>query len=153
MNMPLLSPPLGVRAVDLRDADERARIDAFVRAHPEGTPFHLPAWSVAVARGCGQKSHNLVAERADGSIAGMVPLTEIRSPLFGRALVSNGFAVDGGMLVESEAAIRPLGEAAWALAEKLGCPTLELRGGRVEGPEWITDDRTYLGFVRADRRR
>lgn len=148
MNMSLLSPPLSVRAVDLRDMDERARIDAFVRAHPEGTPFHLPAWSVAVARGCGQKSHNLVAERADGSIAGMVPLTEIRSPLFGRALVSNGFAVDGGILVESEAAIRPLGEAAWALAEKLGCPTLELRGGSVEGPEWITDDRTYLGFDR-----
>ena len=57
------------------------------------------------------------------------------------------------MLVESEAAIRPLGEAAWALAERLGCPTLELRGGRVEGGEWITDGETYLGFARGDRRR
>jgi FemAB-related protein (PEP-CTERM system-associated) len=148
MNIPLVSAPLALRAVDLRDAGERARVEAFVRAHPQGTPFHLPAWSLAVARGCGQKSHTLVAERADGAIAGMVPLTEIRSPLFGRALVSNGFAVDGGILVDNEAAIRPLGEAAWALAVKLGCPTLELRGGCVEGPEWITDDRTYLGFAR-----
>lgn len=148
MNMPLVSVPLGLRAVDLRDAGERARLDAFVRAHPEGTPFHLSAWGAAVAEGCGQRSHMIVAERADGSLAGMLPLTEIRSRLFGAALVSNGFAVDGGILAENDAAIRPLGEAAWALAEKLGCPTLEMRGGPVEGPEWTLDDQTYLGFVR-----
>jgi FemAB-related protein (PEP-CTERM system-associated) len=146
--MPLVSAPLGLRAVDLRDADERARLDAFVRAHSEGTPFHLPAWSKAVAEGCGQRSHTLVAERADGSLAAMLPLTEVRSPLFGKALVSNGFAVDGGILSDSEDAVRPLGEAAWALAEKLGCPTLDIRGGSVEGPEWIRDETTYLGFVR-----
>ncbi|WEK01582.1 MAG: FemAB family PEP-CTERM system-associated protein [Candidatus Sphingomonas phytovorans] len=148
MNMPLVSAPLGLRAVDLRDAAELARLDSFVRAHPEGTPFHLPAWSAAVAKGCGQRSHTLVAERANGSLAAMLPLTEVRSPLFGKALVSNGFAVGGGILAESDDAVRPLGEAAWALAEKLGCPTLEIRGGPVEGPEWIRDGETYLGFVR-----
>ena len=146
--MPLVSAPLGLRAVDLRDAGEVARLDAFVRAHPEGTPFHLPAWSTAVAEGCGQRSHTLVAERADGSLAAMMPLTEIRSPLFGKALVSNGFAVGGGILSDSEDAVRPLGEAAWALAETLACPTLEVRGGPLKGPEWIRDETTYLGFVR-----
>ena len=148
MNMPLSSALLGIRAIDLRDAGERARLDAFVRAHPEATPFHLPAWSVAVAEGCGQKSHTLVAERADGSLVGMVPLTEIRSPLFGKALVSNGFAVGGGILAEGEAAVQPLADAAWALAEKLGCPTLELRGVGGDGPEWLVDDHSYLGFTR-----
>jgi FemAB-related protein (PEP-CTERM system-associated) len=148
VNIPLISVPLGLRAVDLRDSAERARLDAFVRAHPNGTPFHLPAWSAAVAEGCGQRSHMLVAERADGSLAAMLPLTEVRSPLFGKALVSNGFAVGGGILAETDEAVRPLGEAAWALAEKLGCPTLEIRGGPVDGPEWIRDDATYLGFVR-----
>jgi len=146
--MPLVSAPLGLRAADLRDPAEVARLDAFVRTHPEGTPFHLPAWSVAVAKGCGQRSHMLVAERADGSLAAMLPLTEIRSPLFGKALVSTGFAVDGGILTETEDAVRPLGEAAWALAETLGCPTLEMRGGPVEGDAWIRDDETYLGFAR-----
>ena len=146
--MPLMSAPLGLRGVDLRDAGELARLDAFVRAHPEGTPFHLPAWGKAVAEGCGQRGHTLVAERADGSLAAMLPMTEVRSPLFGKALVSNGFAVDGGILAESDDAVRPLGEAAWALAMTLGCPTLEIRGGPVEGPEWIRDDSTYLGFVR-----
>jgi FemAB-related protein (PEP-CTERM system-associated) len=146
--MPLISVPLGLRAVDLRDAAELARLDAFVRTHPEGTPFHLPAWSAAVAKGCGQRSHTLVAERADGSLAAMLPLTEIWSPLFGKALASNGFAVDGGILTETQDAVRPLGEAAWALAEKLDCPTLEIRGGAVEGDEWIRDEETYLGFAR-----
>ncbi|MEO8374034.1 MAG: FemAB family XrtA/PEP-CTERM system-associated protein, partial [Sphingomonas bacterium] len=146
--MPLSSAPLGIRAIDLRDTGERARLDAFVRAHPQGTPFHLPAWSVAVAEGCGQKSHTLVAERADGSLVGMVPLSEIRSPLFGKALVSNGFAVGGGILAEGEAAVQALADAAWALAEALDCPTLELRGVGGEGPEWLLDDHSYLGFTR-----
>jgi FemAB-related protein (PEP-CTERM system-associated) len=146
--MPLRSTPLALRRVDLREADERARIDAWVRAQPDATPFHLPAWTVAVARACGHKSHTLVAERADGSLAGMVPLTEISSRLFGRALVSNGFAVDGGILAEDPAAVRVLGEAAWSLARQLNCPTLELRGGPAEGLEWHRDEHTYLGFVR-----
>ncbi|MEN2788315.1 FemAB family XrtA/PEP-CTERM system-associated protein [Sphingomonas oligophenolica] len=146
--MSMISQPFALRAADLRDPGERARLDAYVRAHPQGTPFHLPAWSVAVAEGCGQKSHTLVAERADGSLAGMVPLTEIRSPLFGRALVSNGFAVGGGVLADDAALVQPLADAAWALAEKLGCPTLELRGVGGDGPEWIGDDHSYLGFSR-----
>lgn len=146
--MPLLATPLALGSVDLADAGVRARIDRWVRAQPGATPFHLPAWSIAVARACGQKAHVLVAERADGSLAGMVPLTEIASPLFGRALVSNGFAVDGGILAEDPAAIRVLGEAAWSLALQLDCPTLELRGGPAEGPEWHHDTDTYLGFVR-----
>jgi FemAB-related protein (PEP-CTERM system-associated) len=148
MNMMLFNTPLALRFADLRDAGERARIDNWVRLQPGATPFHLPAWSIAVARACGHASHTLVAERADGSLAGLLPMTEISSPLFGRALVSNGFAVDGGILAREPAAVRQLGEAAWALAQELRCPTLELRGGPAEGPEWLRDDSTYLGFVR-----
>jgi len=148
MTMQLLSTLIAVRTVDLRDANERARIAAFVRAHADGTPFHLPAWSLAVAHGCGQTSHTLVAERADGSLAGLLPLTEIRSPLFGKALVSNGFAVGGGILADTDAAIPALADAAWALSQRLGCPTLELRGGAVPAGDWQVDTDTYLGFTR-----
>src|SRR3954469_10482222 len=89
---------LTLRAADLADAVERARIKAWVAEHPEATPFHLPEWSGAVARGCGQRSHYLIAERASGAIAGVLPLSELHSPLFGRALVSAGFGVGGGVL-------------------------------------------------------
>lgn len=147
MNAPMLGP-LVLRAADLGDAIERARIGAFVHDHPDGTPFHLPAWSVAVARGCRQKSHYLLAERYTGEIAGVLPLTEVHSRLFGRVLVSAGFGVGGGILADGHGAVAPLAAAAWELAAKLGCPTMEVRGGPRPGPEWGEDSSTYLGFAR-----
>jgi len=148
VTMPLVSTPVAINAADLTQAGERARIDTYVRAHPDATPFHLTGWNVAVARACGQTAHCLIAEHADGTLAGVLPLTEIRSPLFGRALVSAGFAVDGGILTNRDAIADALAASAWALAERLGCPSLELRGGPAPGEGWIVDETTYLGFSR-----
>ena len=144
MTMPLLSMPLGIREADLRDTGEAARIDAFVRDRPEGTPFHLTGWSRAVQQGCRQRARYLVAERADGGIAGVLPLTEMRSALFGRALVSTGFGVDGGVLGDG---LESLAAAAWEMAERLNCG-VELRGGAVPAG-WAVDETTYVGFARA----
>ena len=136
--------PVGIREADLRDGGDTARVDAFVRAQPDATPFHLTGWSRAVEAGCRQRARYLLAERANGSIAGVLPLTQVRSPLFGRALVSTGFGVGGGVLGD---AVEPLAAGAWALARRLGCPSVELRGGA--GPAgWTPDDQSYLGFVR-----
>ncbi|SFN74195.1 FemAB-related protein, PEP-CTERM system-associated [Sphingomonas sp. OK281] len=135
--------PVGVREADLRDAGECARITAFVDATEGATPFHLPAWSRAVQDGCGQRARYLVSE-TDGTIVGVLPLTEMRSPLFGRALVSTGFGVDGGVLGD---AVEPLAAGAWNLALRTGCPSVELRGG-VAPNGWDSDDGSYLGFVR-----
>lgn len=116
-----------------------AAIAAFVHAQPGATPFHLPAWSRAVERGCGQRGRYLVAQRGD-AIVGLLPLTEMRSPLFGNALVSAGFAVDGGLLGEGA-------DVLIAAARSFGLPSIELRGG--PAPDgWAIDDTTYLGFVR-----
>ncbi len=148
MTMPQLSPLLAVRSVELRNPADRARVEHFVREHPDATPFHLPAWSLAVAQGCGQTSHTLIAERANRTIAGVLPLTEVRSRLFGQALVSNGFAVGGGILADTAGAIPILAEAGWKLAQRLQCPTLELRGGAMPEGAWQFDDHSYLGFAR-----
>jgi len=147
VNAPLLARPLALRVADPGDSGERARIGAWLLEHPEATPFHLPAWSAAVVRGCRQKSHYLVAEGA-GGIAGVLPLTEVHSPLFGRALVSTGFGVGGGVLADKPATISALAEAAWALAGRLSCPTVELRGGANPGEAWQVDSTTYCGFAR-----
>lgn len=147
MNAPLRRPVV-LRTANLDDAIDRARIGAYVHDHAAGTPFHLPAWSQAVARGCGQRSHYLVAERTEADIVGVLPLTEVRSPLFGRALVSTGFGVGGGVLADSAAVAASLGAQAWELAQQCRCPTLELRGGAAPGAEWHSDESTYLGFVR-----
>ena len=144
MTMPLLETPLGVREANLSDVAESGAIDAFVRGLPDATPFHLTAWSRAVERGCGQHARYLVAHRAGGEIAGVLPLTEMRSPLFGKALVSTGFGVDGGVLGEG---VESLASAAWELAGRLGCPGVELRGGPAPAG-WEVDDTAYLGFAR-----
>lgn len=149
MNAPFPLSSVTIRAADLNEAGERARIAAFVEAHVDGTPFHLPEWVSAVARGCGQLPHYLLAEHADGDLAGVLPLTEVHSSLFGRALVSSGFAVGGGVLASDPGAVVPLVDAAWDLAERLSCPTLELRGGALpEGEGWHWDETSYLGFAR-----
>lgn len=148
MTRPLLDAPVAVRAADLGDPDERSRIDAFVRGREGSAPFHLTTWSRMVARGCGQRAHYLVAERGRGMLAGVLPLTEIASPLFGRAMVSSGFAVGGGALATGAAAETVLLDAAWALTIERRCPSLELRGGNAPGDGWSTDAATHLGFVR-----
>lgn len=126
-------------ALIVGESTDDARVDTFVRAHPDATPFHLPAWSRAVERGCGQRARFLVGERA-GEIVGLLPLTEVRSPLFGKSLVSAGFAVDGGVLGEG---VEPLAAAAKAL----GYPSIELRGGAAPAG-WTVDTHTNLGFAR-----
>lgn len=148
MNAPMLSQPLGLHVANLGDPLERARIGAFVHEHREGTPFHLPAWSVAVEKGCGQKAHYLVAEKGNGEIIGVMPLTHCKSPLFGSVLVSAGFGVGGGILADTAQAVTALAEAAWELAGKLGCSSMEVRGGSLPGPEWTQENERYQGFVR-----
>jgi FemAB-related protein (PEP-CTERM system-associated) len=143
MTFHAVSAPVGIREANLRDDRDRARIDAFVRERG-GSPFHLTAWSRAVEQGCRQRPHYLVAEKARGAIAGVLPLTEIRSRLFGPALVSAGFAVGGGVLGD---AVEPLASGAWDLAKRLGVADVELRGGAAPAG-WAVDDTTYLGFSR-----
>jgi FemAB-related protein (PEP-CTERM system-associated) len=135
-----------LRVADL--ASESGAIDAYVRAHPLATPFHLSAWSRAVARGCGQVNHYLVAETG-GAIVGVLPLTVVHSPLFGRALVSSAFAVGGGVVADDDRIVKALIAEAVAMAERLTCTTVELRGGMMlVGADWHHDETTYLGFVR-----
>jgi FemAB-related protein (PEP-CTERM system-associated) len=135
-----------LRVADL--ASESGAIDAYVRAHPLATPFHLSAWSRAVARGCGQVNHYLIAE-IGSDIVGVLPLTVVHSPLFGRALVSSAFAVGGGVLADDDIIAKALIAEAVAMAERLTCPTVELRGGMMlVGADWHHDETTYLGFVR-----
>lgn len=117
-----------VRAADLEDTRECARLDAFATEAEGGTIFHRPQWGQAVERGCGQKGHYLIAERA-GALIGGLPLSAIRSRLFGNVLVSTGFGTGGGILAESPEASAVLAEAAWTLAGRLNCQSLELRGG------------------------
>ncbi len=136
---------VAVRSADLSDAAERARIDSYVAEHPDSVFFHRPQWSLAVELGCGQRSHYLVAERPGGGLTGCLPLTDVRSALFGRALVSTGFGTGGGAIADDEAAAAALLRAAAGLADRAGT-TLELRGGPFPDDFVVRDD-VYAGFA------
>jgi FemAB-related protein (PEP-CTERM system-associated) len=153
MNAPMIRGKIAVRFVDLNDANECARIDAWVLACEGGSPFHRPKWLKAIEAGTGQEAHCLIAERggreSSGEIVGLLPLHIMHSPLFGRALVSSGFAVGGGILSASNAATKRLAEAAWNFAECRSCPTVELRGGALPGGNWIQKSDAHANFTRA----
>ena len=136
-----------VRAVDLHDAGEARRIEGFVREHGASL-FHRPAWLLGVEAGTGQRAAGFVAERM-GTITGWLPLTEARSALFGKALVSSGFGVGGGICTGDADAIVCLAEAAERYAAARGFGSVELRGGVIpERPGWRQWSDRHCGFER-----
>ena len=145
MNAPVKAGQ-NVRAIDWRDGAELRRIEGFV-ADTRASLFHRSAWLQAVAAGTGQRAAGLVAERM-GVLTGWLPLTEVRSALFGKALVSSGFGVGGGIVADGEAAARALALAAEAYAIRGGFGGIELRGGPIpEGWERWADK--HCGFERS----
>ena len=138
-----------IRSADLDDPAACARIERWLAARPDATPFHRPAWIKAVAQGNRQGAHMLLAEDAAGAIVGLLPLNLIHSPLFGRALVSSGFAVDGGIIADDAVAVEALASRAIALATSWSAPTVELRGGRAPAAGYVEKSGVYLGFTRS----
>ena len=143
---PLQRAPV-VRLASLRDPMERDRIDDFLDSRPDATPFHSRAWLGAIEAATGHSAHVLLCEER-GRIVGLLPLHRASS-LFGAALVSTGFAVGGGILAETSRAAALLAGAAEELAARMGCPSIELRGGML--PEaragWHLRHDSHAGFV------
>lgn len=149
MNAPFAPARARVRLADLADPNECARIEHFVAAHREGTPFHRPAWFVSVAGATGNRPFALVQERA-GDLVAFLPIDCIDSPVFGRVLASSGFAVGGGLLATDEAEPAALFAAVTELAERLASPAIELRGGLLPdtGAGWSHQSESHCNFAR-----
>jgi len=143
----MLAHALTVDLSDLSNGREVEEIDRWICAREESTPFHRPAWINAVAKGCRQRAMMLVARRG-GAICGVLPLNLIASRLFGRALVSSGFAVDGGIVADDDATVEALAGRCWQLARELRCPTAELRGGALPDAPWERRSGAYLTFAK-----
>ena len=142
----MLARSMTIVHAELGNPAECEEIDRWVCARADSTPFHRPAWIRAVARGTGQSSYCLVARRWGEGIVGVLPLNLIHSPLFGRALVSAGFAVGGGILAEDVQVAQGLADACWLLAQQLSCQTAELRGGMLPAHGWSLKCGAYLNF-------
>ena len=134
----------GVRVREFALAD-RAAWNAFVQAHPEGTFFHLAEWQYVLKRSFGHACHYLLAESPAGEIRGVLPLAQVKSLLFGNALVSTPFCVYGGIVAADAAAHAALTNAACDLARRLEVDYLELRNRRRQHPGWVCKE-LYVTF-------
>ena len=76
--------------------------DAFVRAAPGWSHFHLWGWKTVVERTHGHECIYLAARAGDGRLEGVLPLVRVRSRLFGHYLVSMPFVNYGGPLGGAE---------------------------------------------------
>jgi FemAB-related protein (PEP-CTERM system-associated) len=118
--------------------------NAFVHSRPDGTFFHLAEWQDVLRRAFGHRSHYLLAER-NGRVCGVMPLAEVKSLLFGHALVSTPFCVYGGIIATDRTAFDELERTACDLAQRMGVDYLELRNRERSHPTWPAKE-LYVTF-------
>lgn len=104
----------------------RSQWDAFLAGRPGAAFYHLYDWAGVNDRAFGHKSHHLVATRGD-AVVGVLPLTLVSSPFFGRILCSMPFVNYGGPCADDEDAADSLVSAARSLARQENVKYLELR--------------------------
>lgn len=128
------------------DADA-GRWEAFVDDCPEATFFHRIGWREIIETVFHHRTFYLLAERR-GAVAGVLPLAEVRSRLFGHALVSLPFAVYAGPAAVDAASAQALLDAAADLARSLNVSYLEVRNVAARREEWPRQD-LYVRFSKA----
>ena len=102
------------------------RWDRYVKKHSQGSFFHLSGWQEVISKSFNHDCYFLYAEQ-NGEVCGVLPLVEVKSKLFGHALISTPFCVYGGAIADSAEFVRQLEQEACQLAEKLSVDYLELR--------------------------
>jgi FemAB-related protein (PEP-CTERM system-associated) len=141
---PAASDGLQIRRLDRDDADAVARWEAFVAAAPAATFFHRAGWQNILRDVFGHRCFFLYAER-HGEITGLLPLAQVKSLLFGNALVALPFAVYGGVVATDAAAAGALEAEAERIAQELGAAHLEYRNIDARHADWPAQD-LYVTF-------
>ena len=138
---------MDIKRLALDDAGTAARWDAFVLACPEATFFHRAGWQRVLHQVYRHATWFLYAEQ-DGRIVGVLPLAQVKSLLFGHALVGLPFTVYGGVAATEPAAVQALEDEAQRLARQLGAEHLELRNMQRRHADWPLQD-LYVTFRKA----
>ncbi len=139
-----IAPTYTVRELAAGDA---ARWDAFVESQPDGTFFHLSGWKRIIEDVLRHPVTYLYCER-DNEIVAVLPLAQVRSVLFGNALISVPFLVYGGIVSDDSVAREMLIDAACSKAQSLKVDYLELRNREPSGNDWPAKT-SYVSFSKA----
>ncbi|HLA71656.1 MAG TPA: FemAB family XrtA/PEP-CTERM system-associated protein [Steroidobacteraceae bacterium] len=101
--------------------------DQFVSRHPQATAYHRAAAVEIGRRAFGLETFYLSATDDAGNLAGVLPLVEQSSLLFGRFLSSVPFFTYGGILANETQIAAALADAAGALGHERRAKHVELR--------------------------
>ena len=115
--------------VSVGPAVEETAWDRYVEQHPEATGYHRWRWQRVFERGLGHRCHYLVATMGSRTV-GVLPLVEVKSLIFGRAMSSLPYVNYGGVLSDSPAIAGSLVERAAAIAAERGLSYVVLRHRR-----------------------
>lgn len=132
-------------AVRLIERDRNEPWDAFVAKSPEASFFHLFGWRRVIERAFGHKTYYLQAE-SGGEITGVLPLTHVKSALFGNSIISNAFCVYGGPVAHDQASRRALEREAIAIAQRVGAECVEFRTMTRIHDDWPSKEDLYVTF-------
>jgi FemAB-related protein (PEP-CTERM system-associated) len=126
-------------------AGDEGRWDAFVDAAPHATFFHLSGWRRVIEKAFRHRTYYLMAER-EGAVTGVLPLTLVKTRLFGASLISNAFCIEGGPVGVDAASLQALEDASIRLMRDLNVPVLEFRSSAGFGPGWVSKGDLYASF-------
>jgi len=122
-------------ALEVTDQCPPAEWDAFVDRHEAATQYHRLAFRTVFERAFGHRCHYLAALR-DGRVAGILPLVEFHSHLFGRFAVSLPFVNYGGVVADTPAVGARLVAEAVNRAEAGAWRHVELRHRDRQFTQW-----------------
>ncbi len=115
-------------------------------------PFPLtahPAWVLVLAKSLGQVPYALEAQEA-GKLRGFLPLSYLKSHLFGRFLVSTPYVNYGGVTADDPMAATLLIDHALKLADRLDVQFLELRHTQAIAHDQLTHHPAHKVHMRLD---
>jgi serine/alanine adding enzyme len=101
--------------------------DAFVDSHGHGTNYHRYCWRNVLEKSFGHKTYYLAAKNSQDEICGVLPLTHMKSAIFGSFLESLPFFNYGGVLSSDDGVAESLLDEARGLLAELNAEHAELR--------------------------
>lgn len=126
--------------VILCDSSWEAAWDAFVRARPDASFYHRYGWLRVNTRAFGHPTFAFGAVE-NGALVGILPVVQVKTPIFGNLGCSMPFVNFGGVVAASPAVELELLAAAEALVARKGLKYLEIRSTRPTARELPTSTR------------
>jgi FemAB-related protein (PEP-CTERM system-associated) len=120
---------LDMPSIELAGETHALEWNAYLTTHPEATGYHGWQWRRVFERGLGHTCHYFVA-RSNAAVVGVLPLVEVTSWMFGRALSSLPYVNYGGVLADTQSIAARLVEHAGELASNRGLSYVLLRHRR-----------------------